>query len=142
MSTVLGKNIYKDIDIYIYLYVYNTVNEENSNCPAVQQEETGDPPEWLEENVWLQLGKLKGSGVDRDGFTILPFSRLGNPYPISRSSSQAARLMAYMDSFLKTILSKSVICHGGRWGGAKSCKGVVVVLNAAWNVHVYLCVSK
>lgn len=35
MSTVLGKNIYKDIEIYIYLYVYNTVNEESSNHPTV-----------------------------------------------------------------------------------------------------------
>lgn len=25
MSTVLGKNIYKDIDIYIYIYMYITL---------------------------------------------------------------------------------------------------------------------
>lgn len=70
MSTVLGKNIYKDIDIYIYLYVYNTVNEESSNHPAVQQEGTGLCSQGLEDETWLQLGELKSLWV-----TVAPQGR-------------------------------------------------------------------
>lgn len=77
MSTVLGKNIYKDIDIYIYLYVYNTVNEESSNHPAVQQEGTGLCLQGLEDETWLQLGELKGLWV-----TVAPQGRHSPSAPL------------------------------------------------------------